>query len=52
VPEKPLSMQDVSVYRVAPGGTFDLKNWTGTGGLAYSFSVEDGVLRSSRGEIY
>jgi cyanophycinase len=51
-PEKPLSIQDVSVYRVAPGGTFDLRSWTGTRGLAYSFSVEDGVLRSSRGEIY
>jgi cyanophycinase-like exopeptidase len=51
-PEKPLSIQDVSVYRVAPGGTFDLKNWTGTGGLAYTFSVNDGQLISSTGEIY
>ena len=51
-PETPLSIQDVSVYRIAPGGTFDLKNWTGTGGLAYSLSVNEGQLISSRGEIY
>ncbi len=51
-PEKPLSIQDVSVYRIAPGGTFNLKHWTGTGGLAYSLSVNDGQLISSRGEIY
>ncbi len=51
-PETPLSIQDVSVYRIAPGGTFDLKNWAGTGGLAYSLSVDDGELLSSRKEIY
>jgi cyanophycinase-like exopeptidase len=51
-PERPLSIQDVSVYRIAPGGTFDLKNWTGTGGLAYSLSVNEGQLISSKGEIY
>jgi cyanophycinase-like exopeptidase len=48
----PLTMQGISAYRVSPGAAFDLKTWTGTGGLAYSFSVEDGVLHSSRGEIY
>ncbi len=51
-PETPLSIQDVSVYRISPGGTFDLKSWTGTGGLAYSLSVNEGQLISSRGEIY
>lgn len=51
-PGQPLTLGKVDVYRLAPGGHFDLTTWTGEGGLAYRLSVESGVLRSSRGAIY
>ena len=51
-PKTPLTFRNLSVYRVGPGGTFDLDAWLGTGGLAYTLSAEAGVLISSRGEIY
>jgi cyanophycinase-like exopeptidase len=51
-PGKPLEFSKVDVYRLAPGGRFDLAAWTGEGGLAYQLSVESGVLRSSRGATY
>ena len=49
---KPLSIEDVEVYRAAAGDKFNLKTWTGVGGISYSFSVKEGVLQSSRQEIY
>jgi cyanophycinase len=50
---KSLTIHDVEVYRLAPGpGRFDLASWRGKGGLAYTLSVEDGRLRSSRGGAY
>jgi len=49
---KPLSIEDIEVYRATVGDTFNLKTWSGTGGISYSFSVEEGVLQSSRQEIY
>jgi cyanophycinase-like exopeptidase len=51
-PDLPLTMHNISVYRVSPGGTFDVRKWTGTGGVAYTFNVDDGKLSSSRGDIY
>jgi cyanophycinase-like exopeptidase len=51
-PGQPLTIRDVAVYRLAPGGRFDLASWSGRGGIAYRLSVEDGRLRSSRGGLY
>jgi cyanophycinase len=51
-PKTPLTYRDISVYRIGPGGTFDLITWSGEGGIAYTLSAEAGVLVSSRGEIY
>jgi cyanophycinase len=51
-PGTPLTYRNVAVYRIGPGGTFDLDTWRGTGGLSYTLSAEAGVLTSSRGEIY
>ena len=51
-PGQPLTFSKVDVYRLAPGGHFDLATWKGEGGLAYQLSVESGVLRSSRGGTY
>ncbi len=49
---KPLTTGDVFVYRVGPGGRFDLAAWHGEDGLAYTLSVVDGQLVSSRGGAY
>jgi cyanophycinase-like exopeptidase len=49
---KPLTYRGIAAVRVGPGQKFDLKTWEGEGGLEYRLSVEEGVLRSSRGEIY
>lgn len=51
-PGVPLTLRNVEIYRIGPGGAFDLATWTGTGGIAYSLDVKEGVLSSSRGEIY
>jgi cyanophycinase len=52
LPDTPLTFRNVAVYRIGPGGTFDLDRWHGTGGLSYTLTAEAGVLTSSRGEIY
>jgi cyanophycinase-like exopeptidase len=51
-PGTPLTYRNVAVYRIGPGGTFDLDTWRGTGGISYTLSAEAGVLTSSRGGIY
>jgi cyanophycinase-like exopeptidase len=48
----PLTFRDNAVYRIGPGGRFDLSDWRGQGGIAYTLSVEAGALTSSRGEVY
>jgi cyanophycinase-like exopeptidase len=50
----PLTYQNISVYRISPGGTFNLQQWTGTGGTAYQVSANAGVLSSTQagGNIY
>src|SRR5262245_19999673 len=51
-PETPLTYRNIAVYRIGPGGKFDLDRWRGSGGIAYTLSAEAGVLSSSRGDIY
>lgn len=51
-PGVPLTYRNISVYRIGPGGTFDLDRWRGTRGIAYTLSAENGVLTSSNGQIY
>jgi cyanophycinase-like exopeptidase len=51
-PSTPLTYRDVAVYRIGPGGSFNLERWRGTGGISYRLSAENGVLVSSTGEIY
>lgn len=50
--QTPLSMSGISVYRVDAGGHFNIKTWTGDGGLAYTLTVANGVVTSSRGSLY
>jgi len=51
-PGTPLTIAGINAYRVPPGGTFNLRTWTGTGGEAYVLSVDVGVVTSSSGKIY
>lgn len=51
-PGIPLTYRNVAVYRIGPGNGFNLDRWRGTGGIAYTLTVEAGALSSSRGEIY
>jgi cyanophycinase-like exopeptidase len=51
-PGQPLTLQNVDVYRIGPGGRFDLGAWRGSGGIGYQLSVETGVLHSSRAVVY
>jgi cyanophycinase len=51
-PQTPLTFRNVAVYRIGPGGRFDIPKWRGAGGIAYTLNAEAGVLTSSRGEVY
>jgi cyanophycinase len=53
-PKTPLTYQNIAVYRIAAGGTFDVVHWTGTGGSSYTVSANAGVLSSTQsgGAIY
>jgi cyanophycinase len=44
---KPLKYSDISVYRATPGTTFNVTRWEGSGGIAYYFQVDDGIIRST-----
>jgi|SRR5208282_3792288 cyanophycinase len=46
----PLTFGGVTVYRVPSGGHFDLPSWRGDGGVAYSLSVEHGVIHSTQAD--
>jgi cyanophycinase len=50
----PLSFMNVSIYRAPSGAHFDLSSWTGSGGVPYLLSVEQGVIHSTQpnGAIY
>lgn len=51
-PGTPTTMSGFKTYRVPPGGSFNVKTWSGTGGTAYILSVTAGVVSSSNGRIY
>jgi cyanophycinase len=50
----PLTYQNILVYRITAGWTFNLTKWQGTGGVAYTVSATNGVLSSTQagGSIY
>jgi cyanophycinase len=50
----PLTYLNIGVYKVPQGGTFNFSTWTGTGGVAYTLSVNNGSLTSTQagGNIY
>jgi len=51
-PGTPLTHTNILVYRIGPGGTFDVDSWAGTQGIAYTLSATAGVLTSSNGSVY
>lgn len=50
----PLTFHDIAVYHAPSGTHFDVKTWSGSGGSAYSLSVEKGSVSSTaaKGNIY
>jgi len=53
-PGTPLTYQNIAVYRITAGGTFNLGKWSGHGGTAYTVSANAGVLSSTQanGSVY
>ena len=51
-PGQRLSAGPIEVYRLSPGGHFDLDTWQGSGGVSYRLEVRAGELWSSRGQLY
>lgn len=53
-PKTPLTYTNVQVDRAAPGSTFDVETWSGTGLTSYVLNVNDGVVTSTQpdGSIY
>ncbi|MFZ0298961.1 MAG: cyanophycinase [Candidatus Sulfotelmatobacter sp.] len=49
-PGQPLTLRNVAAYRAPAGASFDVRDWSGDGGEAYSISVEAGKIHSSRVE--
>jgi cyanophycinase len=47
-PGQPLSLRNVTVYHAPSGAAFDIREWNGEGGEAYSISVEAGQIHSNR----
>jgi cyanophycinase len=48
----PLVAGPIRVYRLGPGGHFDLSRWQGSGGVSYELRASGGALQSSRGDAY
>jgi cyanophycinase len=44
----PLSFKGISVHRATPGASFNVKDWTGTGGDDYQLSAVNGQLKALR----
>ncbi len=51
-PGQPLASGPTAIYRLGPGGHFDLRSWRGSGGIAYRLEARDGALHSSRESNY
>jgi cyanophycinase len=46
----PLTFRNISVYKAPAGAGFDLKQWSGVGGLSYTLSVAHGGIQSTLAE--
>jgi hypothetical protein len=41
-------LRNVAAYRAPAGASFDVRDWSGDGGEAYSITVDAGQIHSSR----
>ena len=50
----PLTYLNIGVYKVPQGATFNFSTWSGSGGVAYTLNVNNGVVSSTQadGNIY
>lgn len=44
----PLTYREISVYHAPTGATFDLAQWSGSGGNAFTLNVVNGVIHSTQ----
>ena len=53
-PKTPLTYLNIPVYKVTGSASFNINTWTGSGGVPYFLSAENGVLTSTQagGNIY
>jgi cyanophycinase len=51
-PGRPLTINNLSVYKTPSGAAFNLPKWRGNNGSAYKISASNGALTSSIGTIY
>jgi cyanophycinase len=49
-PGQPLTLHNVAAYHAPVGAAFDVREWNGDGGEAYSISVDAGQVKTSRKE--
>jgi cyanophycinase len=47
-PGQPLTLRNVAAYHAPSGSTFDIRDWKGDGGEAYTISVDAGQIHTSR----
>jgi cyanophycinase len=47
-PKTPLTYRNLPVYKVSGNANFNIRTWTGSGGVAYTVSAEAGVLTSTQ----
>jgi len=46
--QDPLTFENIAVYHAPGDAHFNLNTWTGSGGVSYSLSVEEGVVNSTQ----
>ncbi len=51
-PGQALSYRNIEVYRIGPGGSFNIGEWQGENGISYTLGAENGTLVSSRESAY
>lgn len=51
-PGQALSYRNIEVYRIGPGGSFNIGAWQGENGISYTLGAENGTLVSSRESAY
>jgi cyanophycinase len=51
-PGQPLTYRNIEVYRIGPGGSFNIGEWQGENGISYTLGAENGKLVTSRESAY